>query len=68
MVPWAIGQVESRQCGEQSIAMTDFEHVMGATTYGKLIRVIDCTNLDQSREKHIQEENPGRKNSSGTLG
>lgn len=40
----------------QSIAMTDYEHVMGAPTYGKLIWVIDCPNVDQSPEKHIQGE------------
>lgn len=34
----------------QSIAMTDYEHVMGAPTYGKLIWVIDCPNVDQSPE------------------
>lgn len=31
--------------------MTDYEHVMGASADGELIRVIDCTNLDQSRGK-----------------
>lgn len=40
----------------QSIAMTDYEHVMGAPTYGKLIWVIDCPNVDQSPGKHIQGE------------
>lgn len=57
-------QSEGRQ---QSVAVTDYERVMGAPADGKLIRVIDCTNLDRSHEKHIQEENPGRKNSSGRL-
>lgn len=75
VVPWAAGQVGSclnevdgHVVSSPQIAMTDREHVMGAPAYGKLIRVIDCTNPNQSCEKHSQEENLGRKSSSGRLG